>query len=645
MKNLKTKIVAILICICMCFSVLTGCSLFVKNTEKDNAKIALKIGDTVITKEELIEDYNRFYQQNSTYFMYYDTDTIMEIFYNSVIENKIIMIEAQKLVDDGTLVITDKDVQGVWDKVFDFVYGQVDSNEKAIYELAGKEENEYPERLKEEETSDEKAYKYEAYEFEAVEVKTETDSAYDPDNFDTDAEIVELKNYLLKYNTSKDEEEKTLVDIAEDELAVRNQAINEYIADLQFVAKSNKKDYAADKVLKAEVERVYKSYFDSMLYTKYQDYIKSTIAGVEGKYENKFSDSAIVEKYKKLLKASKESNTVDKSYIELVTSSSNDTLILYHNEDVEDTYFTVQHILVKFDDATLDTLKETAGYDVTKDAMFREYYEGVRSSIATDDFIKSMTASYRDENGYAVKEDDGTGKMVESKIAIGDASTDDTILGEYNSELTARLAALHATDEYAAMTADEKAATDQRVKTLLFQEFSWKYSEDTGSLVSDKLSGVMGFTINNKANENGSWVKEFAEGARELLANADNHDGTYNFGNEIKAVVSDYGVHLMMLTGVYNKGEVVSTTKEVTDDIVDKTDAEIVSELKNTYISNLTTESLYEYIYDLIKDELVGDSGTYFTDHKNALVKEYEDAKKIKYVNKMSNSELTDAIS
>ena len=100
MKNFKTKILAIVLCVCMCLSVLTGCSLVVKNTKKDNAKVALKVGNTVITKEELIEDYNRFYQQNSSYFMYYDTDKIMQIFYESVVANKIVLIEAQKLIEN-----------------------------------------------------------------------------------------------------------------------------------------------------------------------------------------------------------------------------------------------------------------------------------------------------------------------------------------------------------------------------------------------------------------------------------------------------------------------------------------------------------------------------------------------------------------
>ena len=64
----------------------------------------------------------------------------------------------------------------------------------------------------------------------------------------------------------------------------------------------------------------------------------------------------------------------------------------------------------------------------------------------------------------------------------------------------------------------------------------------------------------------------------------------------------------------------------------------------STYISNLTEQTLYEYVYDLVKDSLIGDDGTFFSDFRNELVKKYEDEGLIVYVDKMSYSELNDAI-
>ena len=65
---------------------------------------------------------------------------------------------------------------------------------------------------------------------------------------------------------------------------------------------------------------------------------------------------------------------------------------------------------------------------------------------------------------------------------------------------------------------------------------------------------------------------------------------------------------------------------------------------KGTYVSNLTEQTLYEYVYDIVKAELVGDEGTYFSKYRNSLVKYYEDESLIEWVDKMSYEELDKAI-
>ena len=83
----------------------------------------------------------------------------------------------------------------------------------------------------------------------------------------------------------------------------------------------------------------------------------------------------------------------------------------------------------------------------------------------------------------------------------------------------------------------------------------------------------------------------------------------------------------MMLTGVYDEGpvaDVVYTASEV--DI-----AATIANLKNAKVSNLTNQTIYEYVYDQLKNEYLGDNGTYFSSRINKLVKEYRDSGKIKY--------------
>ncbi len=621
MKSFKSKIISLVLCLCMCLSFFTGCSIFVKNEKLPAGATTIKIGDSVITKQELINAYYSFYQQNSYYFAYSSEEDIMKVFYDSVVAREIILVEATKLIEDGTLKFSQKALDDIWYDTIDFLYSQIDSKEKALLLLQNSDEEKLPERLQGEDEDAEKAIKYEPYKFEKITQKDYSEVVTGDKIVWNDA-IAKFEADLYFYNDSKDEDNRTHIAIDESEHAKRLEAYNMFLSELILSAKANKKDSSKNAVLLAELKRVYESYYESELYTMYQEYINSG-AG------DKIDDAAIVKKYKELLNASTESNTNKDNYIKIISANDNDTLILYHYGDTYK-YFTVQHVLIKYDDKTLDFLKGVPGYDTSKDLMFRKYYEEVRKLYAVED---KMTTSYRGEDGFTVKvEKDG--ELVKDQISVTE------IRQNYDTEIAKRLATLRASDEYINANASKKELMEVRARTLLFNEFAWKYSGDTGSLTNDKLSGVLGFTISSEAENHGTLVKDFANGARELFEEYMSND-SINIGDTIKGVVSDYGIHLMMLTGVYEAGEVVSSTKV---DGTDKTDAEIIEELKNTYVSNLTEQTLYEYMYDLLKEQLIGDSGTYFADFRNELVKKYKEQNKIVYVNKLSFKELNEAI-
>ena len=622
MKNFKLKLFSLVLCTFMLLSVFTGCSLFVSNDGKDKNKVELVIGEEQITREELSQLYYSFYSQNSSYFYYYGEEQIADLFYRSVIASKLTLQEAKKLIANNTIVVTDEDYKDIWKNVFDYFDNQVTTAEKAILTSKGAKDEDLPKRLQTSKDSEEKAYKYEPYKFEKVEYKPATGTqATAPE---IDGKIPELKARLFKYNTSKDKENPVYEDIAEAELKVRNQAYEQYISSLVLSAKANNKDTNRNTVIKAEVERVYKSYKESKLQEKYKEYINSTSARSDEGYTDYYSNAAIVKKFKELLNASTESNTIEDNYIEVVTSTDNDTLILYHYKG-KYKFFSVQHVLVSYSDEILSQLKNTNGYDTAKDLEIRNYYEQVRAALVggTSD-IENMETTYRDDDGYTVKDANGN----KLKITIGE------IVSKFNEEANKRLTELHQTDEYIAMNAEQRNLADIRVRTLLFNEFAWKYSGDTGSLTNDKLAGVLGFTITSENNNHGSFVKDFTNGAREMYASIE--DETKKLGEEIKYVVSDYGVHMMMITGVYEPGELVKITGKSDDDIVE--------ELKNNYVSNLSTQTLYEYVYDLIKEKTVGEKGTFYADFRNAMIKKYTDEGKVEYKEKLTYEQLNNLI-
>ena len=620
MKKIKLKLLSLALCLCVCLSFFTGCGLFTK-AKGDNSAVALKIAGKEITKKDLIDSYYSFYQQNQYYFMYYDETTIMKVFYDAIIAREVVLAEANKLLTDGKLKFSEEDMEDIWNDVFDYVYSQIDTKEKGLLLLIDEDEEKLPERLQSEDEDKETPYKYEPYKFEEL-VKINYADVTSAPEISINDKINELKDGVYTYNASEDEEEREIKEIPEEERAVRLEAYEKYLSDLILSAKSNKKDFSKEAVLKAEIERVYESYYETALYNKYQELVESTAAGINyldandnayiknydaenGLFDNKLSNSIIEAKYKELLNKSAESNSVYENYVSVITASDNESLILYHHNG-KYTYFTVQHLLVSFDEETLEILKDIDGYDTSKDLMFRESYEAIRETYSKDEDMKT---SYRDDDGYTVRDNDGKALKISVK----------EIRDLYAEELNKRLAELPA-------GASELEKT--RVRTLLFNEFVWKYSGDTGSLTNEKLSGILGFTISSETDEHGSLVKDFTNGARKLYEAYLADPSTNSIGSTISSVVSDYGTHMMMLTGVYEAGAV----------------AETIEDLETTYVSNLTEQTLYAYVYDMVKEELVGDSGTYFTDYRNSLVKHYEEEELIKWVDKMSYKELTNAI-
>ncbi len=625
MKKFKLKFLSLVLCTFMLLSVFTGCSLFVSNKDYGKNDVVMTVGDEKITKDELSQLYYSFYSQNSSYFYYYDEDQIADIFYRSVVSNKITLQQAKKLRAEGKIAITNDDYDDIWESVFDYFYSQVDSAEKSILKSKGATDDDLPERLQSSSSNSEKAYKLEKYEWEEVKIPEVGEEGTEPN---IENKIEELTtSFIFKYNTSKDEENPIYENISEEEKTVRTQAYRQFVSSLILSAKSNNKNTKESVVVKEEVQRVYKSYFESKLQEKYKNYINATSADAEN---NCYSDEIIAKKYLNLLNASTENNSVEDNYVEIISSTSNDTLILYHYKG-KYTFFTVQHLLVAYDFDTIKELNKIEGYKTVRDKTYRDYYEQYRKAvIGGDEGILNMETSYRNDEGYIEKDADGN----ELKVTIA------KIKSEFEAEAATRLQALNdaitadVDGKYASMTDKQIELERQRVRTLLFNEYAWKYSDDTGSLTNDKLAGILGYTISSQENNHGSLVKDFANYAREMFNRVEKDEK--KIGEEFGLAVTDYGVHCMIVTGEYTPKEVVSTTG--------KTAQEIVSELKSTYVSNLSNQTLYEYIYDLVKDNTIGDNGTFYSDHLNKMIKDAEDAGKIKYEKKYSYHELNELI-
>ncbi len=567
--------------------------------------------DTVIAKiydkEITYADLQEKYQTYSQYFAYYDEEVVMKIIYEEMYLNAIQEIEAEKVV-----VLYDEDMTEIFDDLYHTFIHTVNAYEQTFIENAGLT---IPSRLEEEE---EDPVKFEDYVFEPAEPITfdASKKAQEP-NFNE--KLTELKN-------------KVFEGVEENYKEFRTKAWNKLVADLMYSYKLDGKTFTADQAVLEYMHTQYDSLYTAKICEKYREYVESRVFG-DITYEEQLvsvaMQQAIVDKYKELLNASKQGNTIEDNYTEVIFSTENTDLVLYHYEGKFE-YFTVQHLLVQFDDDTVAELKKYEGYDKSKDEMFRQEYITAREEAAYKDGKWIVVTSYRDKDGNVVM----TEKLDENNEIVYE--TDDNgefILDENGDKIPVMVEAKISLqeiydkfeEEWATLSeekrqerADETGNPDyvltneelEYLKTNLFVQYVYMYTGDTSALGSDKLINTIGYGISSDADEDGGLMSEFADKARELYKNY--KDGNAILGQEIGFAITDYGVHMMMLTGVYNKGEIVPLQKEVNSEMVDKTNEEIINDLKSVKVSTFSTQTLYEYIYDILKQDKLE---TYYSKH------------------------------
>ena len=69
--------------ICLFFAgvfTFSGCSLVSGSSEKKGEAVVMKIGDTNVTRNDLINSFYTYYQNNSSYFAYYDIFLVILIY-------------------------------------------------------------------------------------------------------------------------------------------------------------------------------------------------------------------------------------------------------------------------------------------------------------------------------------------------------------------------------------------------------------------------------------------------------------------------------------------------------------------------------------------------------------------------------------
>ncbi len=409
---MKKKIFSLILGICLIFGGLfafSGCSLVPTDQDKVNSKIVMRIGEKNVTEADLINAFYTYYQNNSTYFAYYDEETIEESFYTWYTVKTMVNELSYKALNNGIIYYTNKDAETVWDYVEDYFYSQVSAYEKAIYVADGVEEAEYPTWLQTEAAKEEPA-KFESYKSPTDNIEFSNGAADATIKLTAEevyAKVKTLKENLFKYVVSTDDEGvETKENIVDEPLKVRNQAYANYIQALVSNAKAAGKSTAIDDVLNAEIFRIYEAYYDSQINVIFQNYyVQDQLLNRNGMGDpNTLNASTVVAKFLDKYYSDMQTNQIQDVYVKTMESSEGASLVTYHYEG-KYYYFSVQHILVKFSDYVLEQVEELPGYGVNdaneiisddyvvaRDKIASEKKQGILTKINTDAMKDTLVA-------------------------------------------------------------------------------------------------------------------------------------------------------------------------------------------------------------------------------------------------------------
>lgn len=556
---MKKRFLSLVLVLCVMITSLmtfSGCSLLHDNDKRYYAEVVAKVGDSTITRNEVLTMFNYYYYTQGYYQYGYSEDVVFDMVMEALVKNKIMAQEAKKL-DECKL--TDEDEYYIWEQVFANIDSEIDEYEDEIRTLFGVEDREVEEE--EEDTTD--------LIFKEYERSSSSGTIAEAEVKRTKEEWVDYLNKSTNKTTNY----------------YRFLAYSKYISNLEKSAeKYEKKAKSTAELLDEEFVRLYDYYKESRYVAKYTAYIANKIT---------ISDDEISEEYRKALNSQIQSFAISDGYSSTITDTSNTDLVIYRQTGG---YFTVQHILLQFADYDSELSASeylynldnyVSSYDSNEDLeqTFIDEFLAEREDYAMNneeslnmDYINPNTGKTNlDDNGNEVnytRED--FDKLVFGSVANGDEA--DGIYTRYqNNEITY-----------------EELAKE-------FFKLKFSFSKDSGVTDLTNLTNLMGYVLPTSEAEGNSFVSEFADTSYDLYEQYLT-DGTYG----IKTVVTNFGIHYIMFTGVINSGT-LSLDDEftlVSDETVEDYFYESILSTKKSTISADVSSVLYNQYFNDGKIEM-----------------------------------------
>ena len=348
---MKNKLSLVLVCMFMVITLFSGCSLVTLNQGKYLSQVVATVGETEITKEELITAYNNYYETLSN--QNYTQNQIVDYCMDLLIDRAIL-----EQYSKGKYTLTQAEKNTALINTYEFVQSQLE-------ELEGTVRAEWNITSSVSETESTTATTYSEYEPKANFVDGEIVVV-------EKSEAVETPHYGF---ADKVKGFKTYWSFERQDVA--DEAYSRYIKNLRKYEElkgiETEKD---DDVLLNEIDRVYKLYEKDAYLTKVQtEYNKSLLKSITAEM--------VKDEYFRLVDENKARYDVAEvgmdEYVDDMLNSAKD--VYYHPVTRE--FFYVTHVLLKFSDEQDAELKEWKSL-LEQKAILQSDYDAKMKELADD---------------------------------------------------------------------------------------------------------------------------------------------------------------------------------------------------------------------------------------------------------------------
>lgn len=474
-----------------------GCGLLQTNQAAEYDQTAILVDGTVITKKDIKNAYDTYF---SSYYNSYK-DNAFDKMIEDLITERLLLNKANSLIESGEIVLTPTEKNYIYDQTFKAIIKNLESFEEDAKKLLGltAEEDDEEEKLTDSQyvyteyspsaivEYNEETGKYEVkIKVQYLVAKTDEDGEIEYEYVDEKEyssyvepeELLDFSSFVYEKLSSEDATEKT----------VAQEAYRLYLARLLKNEDGRGLSKDESSVFERELKRIYDIIYKNFVTTKLylytvkdiditeQEILNYYVAKVKETYERyqENPDLFATEVMKSIREANLYGSYGSKSF------SIEDVLYV---PDVEETYFMVYHIIVKFSDEQVDRINEA--YKAWKDGTsseeeYNKVLEEEKSKIRLNE---------RDEEGTIIV-----------KSTDDNAKTFDEMMAELQAELAE------------ATTAYEKGD--------IFNKYLYKYTTDAGSLQIQKdyfggeHTNWYGYVVGTE--DKGSYLDEFVDEARKL---------------------------------------------------------------------------------------------------------------------------------